>query len=155
MIHQDPQVLCHANIPSVRMNATQQRKALHRKRVVKPELNSGAFKEVLRFDQENNRVYFAPGKDIRGRLTTRGIRKKTEVGDDQLDELINWVIKHHFLCPALQCSEGRGSEGAEELCLAVYYMCLACAKGVRESKDAMESQLSVNGNQLSSSTPSH
>ena len=33
-------------------------------------------------------------------------------------------------------------------------MYLACAKGVRESKDAVNSQLSANGNQLSSSTPS-
>ena len=83
MIHQDPEAPRHVNIPSPHTHARQQRKAPHLKRVAKPKLNSGAFKEVLGFDQENNKVYFALWKDIRGRLTMRGICKKTQVGEDK------------------------------------------------------------------------
>src|SRR5437588_2356403 len=45
-----------------------------RKRFAKPKLTSGPFKKLLGFDQENNRVYFALQKDLRGHLTTHGIR---------------------------------------------------------------------------------
>ena len=55
----------------------------------------------------------------------RGIRKKTQVGNEEWDELINWVLEHHFLRSALQRYEGRGPEGVEELRLAMHYMCLA------------------------------